>query len=99
MKEFLQILQKSSTDSASYVPVGMPALDNTGRATSFFEFWPIWLMYIPVAIQWLFLAVRYQSLSLPLIANPGIPLSGMVGVSKSAVFDLAGYYARQWILP
>ena len=77
----------------------MPALDNTERATSFFEFWLIWLMYIPVAIQWLFLAVRYQSLSLPLIANPGIPLSGMVGVSKSAVFDLAGDYARQWILP
>lgn len=56
-------------------------------------------MYIPVAIQWLLLAVRYRSLSLPLIANPGIPLSGMVGVSKSAVFDLAGDTARQWILP
>ena len=77
----------------------MPALDNSGRTTSFFEFWPIWLMYVPVAIQWLLLAVRYRSLSLPLIANPGIPLSGMVGVSKSAVFDLAGDYARQWILP
>ena len=56
-------------------------------------------MYVPVAIQWLLLAARYRSLSLPLIANPGIPLSGMVGVSKSAVFDLAGDYARQWILP
>lgn len=77
----------------------MPALDNSGRATSFFEFWPTWLMYVPVAIQWLLLAVRYRSLSLPLIANPGIPLSGMVGVSKSAVFDLAGDSAREWILP
>ena len=77
----------------------MPALDNSGRTTSFFEFWPIWLMYVPVAIQWLLLAARYRSLSLPLIANPGIPLSGMVGVSKSAVFDLAGDYACQWILP
>jgi len=56
-------------------------------------------MYIPVAIQWLLLALRYRSLSLPLIANPGISLSGMVGVSKSAVFDLAGDTARQWILP
>ncbi len=56
-------------------------------------------MYIPVVIQWLLLAARYRSLSLPLIANPGIPLSGMVGVSKSAVFDLAGDTARQWILP
>ena len=77
----------------------MPALDNSGRTTSFFEFWPLWLIYIPVAIQWFLLAVRYRSLSLPLIANPGIPLSGMVGVPKSAVFDLAGETARQWILP
>lgn len=77
----------------------MPALDYSGRTTSFFEFWPMWLIYIPVAIQWLLLAVRYRSLSLPLIANPGVPLSGMVGVSKSAVFDLAGDTARQWILP
>ena len=56
-------------------------------------------MYLPVVVQWLFLSVRYRSLSLPLIANPGVPLSGMVGVSKSAVFELAGSYARQWILP
>ncbi|MBL4580551.1 MAG: D-alanine--D-alanine ligase [Gammaproteobacteria bacterium] len=93
------MLQKSTTDSASYVPAGMPALDNSGRSTSFFEFWPMWLIYVPVVIQWLLLAVRYRSLSLPLIANPGIPLSGMVGVSKSAVFDLAGDTAREWILP
>jgi len=77
----------------------MPALDNSGRAISFFEFWPMWLIYVPVAIQWALLSIRYRSLSLPLIANPGVPLSGMVGVSKSAVFDLAGEHARQWILP
>lgn len=59
----------------------------------------MWLMYLPVLLQWLLLSLRYRSLSLPLIANPGIPLSGMVGVSKSAVFDLAGDYARRWILP
>lgn len=33
-----------------------------------------------------------------MIANPGIPLSGVGAVSKSAVFDLAGEHARQWIL-
>ena len=77
----------------------MPALDNSGRAISFFEFWPMWLIYVPVASQWALLSIRYRSLSLPLIANPGVPLSGMVGVSKSAVFDLAGKHARQWILP
>ena len=58
----------------------MPPLDTTGRTTSFFEFWPSWLMYFPVLLQWLVLGLRYRSLSLPLIANPAIPLSGMVGV-------------------
>ncbi len=82
-----------------YVPDGMPALDLEGRSTSFFEFWPAWLMYLPVAMQWAVLALRYRSLSLPLLANPAVPLSGMVGVAKSTVFDAAGDYARQWILP
>ncbi len=77
----------------------MPPLDLSGRSTSFFEFWPLWLVYIPVVLQWAVLAVRYRSLSLPLIANPAVPLSGMVGVAKSAVFDAAGASARQWILP
>lgn len=82
-----------------YVPPGMPPLDMSGRTTSYFEFWPMWLMYIPVVLQWLCLAVRYRSVTLPLIANPAIPLSGMVGVAKSAVFAVAGAEARQWILP
>lgn len=77
----------------------MPPLDLSGRTTSYFEFWPMWLMYVPVVLQWLLLSVRYRSLSLPLIASPAVPLSGMVGVAKSAVFDAAGEQARQWILP
>lgn len=56
-------------------------------------------MYIPVVIQWFGLSVRYRSVSLPLIANPAIPLSGMVGVAKSTVFTIAGAEARRWILP
>ena len=56
-------------------------------------------MYIPVVIQSLLMAVRYRSLTLPLIANPAVPLSGMVGVAKSAVFDAAGEHARKSILP
>jgi len=83
----------------SYVPPGMPALDQQGRVTSYFEFWPLWVMYLPVAVLWLLLAVRYRSLTLPLIANPAVPLSGMVGVAKSQVFSVAGDQARQRILP
>ncbi len=59
----------------------------------------MWLMYVPVVFQWFLLSLRYRSLSLPLIASPAVPLSGMVGVEKSAVFDVAGSDARQWILP
>jgi hypothetical protein len=82
-----------------HVSPGMPSLDIHGKSLSLFEFWPTWLMYFPVFVQWLALAVRYRSLSLPLIANPAIPLSGMVGAPKSAVFRAAGAYASQWILP
>ena len=77
----------------------MPPLDTSGSATSFFEFWPLWLMYTPVALQWLRFSLRYRSLSLPLIANPTIPNGGMVGFSKSAFLGQAGAAARRWILP
>lgn len=87
------------SNSQTYVPPGMPALDLSGPSTSFFEFWPMWLMYLPVVFQWLWLSLWYRSLTLPLISNPAIPLSGMVGVQKSAVFDAAGATARDWILP
>jgi len=81
-----------------------PALKTTTRKTqtraySFFEFWPVQLIYIPVIFQWLWLALRYRSLSLPLIANPAIPLSGFVGESKTAVLNLAGDHARSYIAP
>ncbi|MDD9894966.1 MAG: D-alanine--D-alanine ligase [Gammaproteobacteria bacterium] len=92
-------MNKPQEDSSYYVPPGMPPLDLSGRKTSFFEFWPMWLMYIPVVLLWLLLAIRYRSLSLPLIASPAVPLSGMVGVAKTAVFDAAGSDARKWILP
>lgn len=87
------------SENTAYVPDGMPALDLSGRQYSFFEFWPSWLMYIPVGALWLLLALRYRSLSLPLIANPAVSLSGMVGVPKSAILKLAGEEANKSILP
>lgn len=73
-----------------YTAVGMPALTAATRATSFFEFWPTPVMYLPVVLQCLALSLRYRSASLPLIANPALPLSGMVGCPKSAVFVALG---------
>lgn len=68
---------------------GMPALNTSKqKSTSFFEFWPSWLIYLPVVMQWLLLSLRYRSFTLPLIANPSIHLGGMVGESKIAVLGL-----------
>ena len=79
---------------------GMPILETDDKKiTSFFEFWPSQVIYIPVVIQWLWLSLRYRSLSLPLIANPSIHLSGMVGESKSEVLKLAGEKALKYIAP
>ena len=74
---------------SSYVSPGMPPLERGEKTVSIFEFWPIWLMYFPVVIQWLLLAIRYRSLTLPLLANPKLPLSGMVGVPKSDLLSQA----------
>ncbi len=88
-----------STDTAPYVTPGMPALDTSGKTVSFFEFWPTWLIYVPVVLQWLWLSTRHRSLTLPLLANPGLPLSGMAGVPKSTLFAQAGGECADAILP
>ena len=91
-------MSRNVVPDRSYVTPGMPPLDNSGKAVSFFEFWPAWLMYVPVVVQWLGLAVYYRSLSLPLIANPNIVSAGMVGFSKSGVLAQAQSPAQEWIL-
>lgn len=48
------------------------------------EFWPAWLFYIPVFINYLWLAIRYRGFTLPTAANPGIFSGGIVGESKIA---------------
>ena len=83
----------------AYVAPGMPELDMSGKQTSAFEFWPTWVMYLPVVLQSLVLAVRHGSLTLPLIANPRLPLSGMVGIGKSRLLGQARGDCAQTILP
>jgi membrane protein DedA with SNARE-associated domain len=48
------------------------------------EFWPEWLFYIPVAINYLWLAIRHRGFTLPTAANPGMFSGGFVGESKIA---------------
>lgn len=72
---------------------------NPQRSVSPYEFMPTWFFYAPVIVQSLALGVRHGDICLPLIANPSIELSGMVGESKEAILNLAGPYAQQWIEP
>ncbi|MCI0517238.1 MAG: hypothetical protein L0Y45_05320 [Woeseiaceae bacterium] len=77
----------------------MPKLDHGTRPVSHFEFWPLWLMYVPVALQWLALALWHRSLTLPLIANPKLPVSGMVGIGKHEIMQQATGPCADAILP
>jgi membrane protein DedA with SNARE-associated domain len=46
------------------------------------EFWPPAIFYIPVVAKCLILAIKYRSLTLPTLANPGMYLGGLIGESK-----------------
>src|SRR5262249_33785161 len=48
------------------------------------EFWPAWLFYLPVAVNYLRLAIKYRGFTLPTAANPSIFSGGFVGESKFA---------------
>lgn len=74
---------------------------STGKqgGTSFFEFWPMWLMYAPVAFLWIGLTLKYRSFTLPLVANPRLTLSGMVGMPKSELLGQASGSLADHILP
>jgi len=54
------------------------------------EFWPPAVFYIPVAFKYVLLAIRYRSVSLPTLANPGMHTGGLIGESKfDTLADLA----------
>lgn len=54
------------------------------------EFWPVWLFYLPVVGWMAWLSLRYRSLALVTCANPAIPTGGFIGESKSAILDGLG---------
>jgi len=51
------------------------------------EFWPPWVFYAPCALFYLALAVRHRSLTLPTVANPGMPAGGFLGESKGEILE------------
>jgi membrane protein DedA with SNARE-associated domain len=67
------------------------------------EFWPPWLFYLPVGLNYLWLGWKYRGLSLPSVANPGIANGGLIGESKfetlSELFRTSPEFtAEAWLL-
>jgi len=65
-----------------------PAERKAAPVVSFFEFWPPWLFYLPVAAYYLCLAIKHRGLMLPMNANPSIYSSGFARESKSQILSL-----------
>lgn len=51
------------------------------------EFWPGWAFYTPVFLHYFFLVLKYRSLTLPTISNPGMENGGFVGESKAQILQ------------
>jgi hypothetical protein len=77
-------------ESALGQPRARSAASDPGPIVSFFEFWPGWAFYGPIAAYWIALGLRYGSLSLPTAANPNITLGGLCGESKRSILDQVG---------
>lgn len=76
----------------------MPPLDEAPPVSPF-ELWSPKLFYLPVWLWIGWLALRHRGVRLPLIANPGFPLGGLVGESKASVLDRFGPEARAFAPP
>ncbi len=78
---------------------GMPPLDTEGDPLSFYEFWPMWAFYPPVALYAAWLMLRHRGVLLPTVANPSFPGGGFVGESKAQILALALRHAPAWVAP
>ena len=58
---------------------------------------PLGLVYLPLIANWIGLASRYRSLTLPTLANPCHPIGGIWGESKSGYLLDVAANERQWI--
>jgi hypothetical protein len=54
---------------------------------------PKWLNLVPIVAQWLWLSLRYGSITLPSCANPAITSGGMVGEGKMEYLASMGPHA------
>ena len=74
---------------ATCMPAAAP--DVVARGT--LEALPKWLNLIPIVAQWLWLAMKYRSVTLPSCSNPAITSGGLVGEGKMEYFATMGAVA------
>ncbi|MGI4953156.1 MAG: hypothetical protein ACRYGM_15235 [Janthinobacterium lividum] len=55
------------------------------------------LLCVPLVLQWLWLSLRYRSLTLPSSLNPGIETGGLVGESKSGCLARIDEAFAPWV--
>lgn len=77
---------------------GRRLLLSSYRRLTRWEFWPLWVFYIPIVIYVLYLGLKHRCLTLFTATNPAIPESGFIGESKSAILqglsNANGFVAR-----
>ena len=79
----------SLPQSVTEDPIATSRLD-----CSALERMPKWIICIPLTVQWIWLALRYKSLTLPSSANPAITSGGLVGEGKLEYLAAMGPVAR-----
>jgi hypothetical protein len=53
-----------------------------------YEYWPWWLLYLPLLPYWLYSAIKTKSLAYFTAVNPGIKHGGFYGESKTEILNL-----------
>jgi membrane protein DedA with SNARE-associated domain len=79
------------------VIAGMPAVPFSARGIGDAERLPPWLFYIPLGLRWLWLGLRYRSVTLPTAVDPCIEVGGLWGESKSACLAQIQGDAAAWV--
>jgi pimeloyl-ACP methyl ester carboxylesterase len=51
------------------------------------EFWPVWLFYLPMFPWITWLALRHRGITTPTATNPAMPHGGFVGESKAEILE------------
>jgi len=78
---------------------GMPAVRLDRAPVAPREFIPWLWIYTPLFFKWMWLALRYRSLTLPTVANPYIETGGIRGESKIAYLRQIGANQQRWVAP